>query len=462
MKNSIFKLLISCITLVIICSLSGCKKFLQVDSPISKAERAKVFADDQTATAATLGLYHQMTAYSIAFNNGAITIYTGLSADEIQNPNADATYDAFKANALPSDNAILASTLWSNAYKIIFQANATIEGLNASNTVTPALKQQLLGEMLYIRALEYFYMVNLFGAVPLELTTDYRLNGTMPRTPVEKVYEQITLDLIQSAANLKPGFSTAVNTRPNEAAALALLARVYLYQNKWNLAEQYASQVINSNKFVLSNLNAAFISSSTETLFQLMKSTGNTSEAGIFVPFSTTIIPTFKITESLLNSFEAGDNRKTTWMKSTLINGQTYYYPNKYKVNAALPVSEFYIVQRLAEIYLIRSEARTQLDNLNNAIVDLDMLRERAGLPKIQSTYPSINKADLLNAIAKERRIELFAEWGHRWFDLKRTGKSTEVLGLEKGSNWQPHDELYPIPFSELQLNPALTQNPGY
>jgi hypothetical protein len=93
-----------------------------------------------------------------------------------------------------------------------------------------------------------------------------------------------------------------------------------------------------------------------------------------------------------------------------------------------------------------------------DAQLDLNIVRTRAGLPNTIAN----DKNSLLSAIEHERQVELFAEWGHRWFDLKRTGRADAILGIEKAPNWQFTDALYPIPFSELQFNPTLTQNPGY
>jgi hypothetical protein len=117
-------------------------------------------------------------------------------------------------------------------------------------------------------------------------------------------------------------------------------------------------------------------------------------------------------------------------------------------------------VFRLAEQHLIRAEARAKLGNLNgtnSAESDINILRDRAGLgPTTAQT-----KDELLAAVGQERRVELFAEWGHRWFDLKRTGKADEVLDVVK-PGWQRDDALYPIPYTERQLNPNLTQNKSY
>ena len=119
------------------------------------------------------------------------------------------------------------------------------------------------------------------------------------------------------------------------------------------------------------------------------------------------------------------------------------------------------MVLRLAEQYLIRAEAKAYQDKLTDAIQDLDIIRNRAGLSLIGDTNPSISKNDFLLAIEQERKVEMFSEWGHRWLDLKRTERAGQILGALK-PDWQDTDQLYPIPNSERLVNPRLTQNPGY
>ena len=109
-------------------------------------------------------------------------------------------------------------------------------------------------------------------------------------------------------------------------------------------------------------------------------------------------------------------------------------------------------------MYLIRAEVRAHLNNLLGANTDLNTIRNRAGLPDTNTNNPEV----LLNDILKERRVELFTEVGHRFFDLKRTGKTGEKLSALK-PNWSDSDLLLPIPEKELLLNNSLQpQNPGY
>jgi len=127
---------------------------------------------------------------------------------------------------------------------------------------------------------------------------------------------------------------------------------------------------------------------------------------------------------------------------------------------------EYDIVLRLAEQYLIRAEARAKQNNLTgtgSAIIDLNVIRNRAGLSDTTITV----QENMLNAILLERRKELFTEWGHRWFDLKRTGKIDAVMQAYapvKGTTWESYKSLYPIAQKQIDLNPGMAgqQNPGY
>jgi hypothetical protein len=438
----------------------SCKKFVEVAPPKNELITSTVFSDDQTATSAIVGIYNRMMNGNLVFANGGMSLYPGLSADEIYRTSPGGEIDQFTNNAITLSNSINNSSFWARAYPLIYQANACVEGLTNSTSLNAGIKNQLLGEAKFSRAFCYFYLVNLYGDVPLVLSTDYRENAVLPRTSIIQVYQQIVTDLQESKNLLKPDYPTSDPVRPNKWAATALLARVYAYQKNWASAETQASEVINSGMYnLVSNLNAIFLANSPEAIWQLIPPAGfrNTSEGSTFIPTSATARPTYALTNFLLNAFDSGDMRKTLWLGSRILSGQTYYYPAKYKVRSSSTITEYNMVIRFAELYLIRAEARARQNNISGTQSDLNVIRKRAGLPNTTaSTQPT-----LLLAIEHERQIELFTEWGHRWFDLKRTGRADPVLGVEK-PGWQTTDALYPIPFSEIQKNVFLTQNPGY
>lgn len=442
---------------------ASCKKFVEVPEPPNQLITTSVFTDDNTATAALTGIYSRMME-SLGGCVGQMSMNLGLAADELINYSNDEYQRQFYENALSIDNNRIEG-IWGSGYdgfySFIYFANAAIEELNASTQVSPPVKNMLVGEAKFVRAFSLFYLVNLFGNVPLPLTTDYVANATLPRIASAQVYEQIVTDL-KEAQSLLPSnhaFSGGERIRPTTWAATALLARVYLYSKDWAAAEEQATTVINNTGLfqLNSNLNEVFLANSTETIWQLQPvSPGyNTWDGLNFVlesnPDNVSLDPDFVI------DIDSTDQRKTNWIGALDNNNTQYYYANKYKKKNGYDVTEYYMVFRLAEQYLIRSEARAQQNNVNGAKDDLNMIRSRAGLDETSAN----EQTTMLTAIAGERRIELFCEFGHRWLDLKRTEQADAVLGTQK-PNWKTTAILFPLPKNEILNDPNLTQNPGY
>jgi hypothetical protein len=442
-------------------TLSSCESFLEVDLPKSKVASELVFSDDVTATSAIIGIYHDMINAGPSFANGSfqsVTALSGLSADELSVFNK-LTFNLveFEKNAVTAENEY-ALSLWTSMYKTIYQSNAVIEGLNNSQAVSSAVKNQLRGEALFVRAFTHFYLVNLFGDVPLITTTDYTKNASVSRTPAATVYEQIVDDLIlaqgllnEEYLTIEDDFVTKSRARPNKYAAAALLARVYLYMEDWQNAETQATQVISNTSMyeLITEVDQVFLISTKEAIWQLrpVAPNYNTLEGADFIIPIGSAPRYYELKDQLLDAFEADDKRLASWVS----NIDTLYFPFKYKIQQGSTLTEYSMVLRLGEQYLIRAEARAQLDNISGAQDDLNMIRDRAGL----DDTPANDKALLLLAIENERHVELFTEWGHRWLDLKRTGRADAVLGPIK-SDWAPGDQFYPIPQSEINKNPNL------
>ncbi|MEO8111300.1 MAG: RagB/SusD family nutrient uptake outer membrane protein [Ginsengibacter sp.] len=455
-KNAYWMISIAAITVINF----SCKKFVQVGPPDTQVAAETVFENDNTATTAVISVYAQMGISYLDIASGGMTVYPALSADELATTTSNTELLSFQNNAVIADNGMgIYTHLWKSAYQNIYYANAVLEGVTHSKTITENTRNQLTGEMLVVRAINYFWLSNLFGDIPLELSTNYRVNSVMPRAPVVEVYKQLTTDLLDAEGLLKENYPSALKERANKWAAAALLARVYLYKQEWANAEAQASMIINSTAYSLEpDLNNVFSQSSGETIWQLGNDISNTTEAQVFVPYSSYDVPDYVLTSFLIAAFERGDQRFNKWVGLNTIDSTNYYYPYKYKDNNYDPVTELYIVLRLSEQYLIRAEARAEQDKVAEAIEDLNVIRSRAGLAGTIAT----SKSDVLMAIAHERQVELFCEWGHRWCDLKRTGKADEILGGEKAPNWQANDAVYPLPAVELVNNPFLIQNPGY
>lgn len=441
----------------------GCKKYVEIPPPENQLVTENAFSDDRTADATMAGVYSIMNAYNYQFGNVLSSFMPAFGADEFYYAFSTSSFDEFKNNSLTPDNSYLRS-FWESSYSFIYHANAVIEGLQKSTGVSEAMKNQLMGEAKFVRGFCYFYLANRFGDVPLILNTDYKVNTSMPRTEKAKVMDAVVADFSDAQTLLSDNYISTERIRPNKSAATTMLARTYLFLGKWNEAATEATKVINNPKYhLLDNLNNVFLKNSEEAIWQLQsvnKSTAgvNTWEGFNLVPFSPTGRAYYNLYNELVNAFEPGDARFANWTKSYVTGGKTYYFPYKYKIRTATPVQEYTMVIRFAELYLIRAEALTQQNKLDEARADLDVIRERAELSDLAV---DLNKDQILAAVAQERRVELFAEWGHRWFDLIRTGKAVEVLKPIK-PDITVNDLVYPIPRSAMRTNPALTQNEGY
>ena len=441
---------------------SSCKKFVATEAPKTELVRSTVFTSDVLVNGALSGIYAGM-AGSSSYAGGDIQSYTlagGTSSDELVRAS---TSDAFFTNALLPNNSYI-QVYWTNMYQDIYRSNSVLEGLAGSTGVTESLKMQAAGEAKFIRAFSYFYLVNLFGDVPLVLSTDYRGNALVSRTPKAQVYQQIIADLKDAEANMAVDYTITKGERIRAIkwTAAALLARVYLYTGDWaNAASEATSVINNSSLYGLVAPGSVFLKNSTEAIWQFGKTSGNANEALIF-PVSTTTPLTASVRPSVVAMFDNNDKRKTTWIVSNTFSGTTYYYPAKYKETVQTPVKEYSTVLRLAEQYLIRAEARAQqglITGAGSAKSDVDAIRLRAGL----AGTAAATKADMLSAIENERLFEYFAEWGHRWLDLKRTGRGDAILGPLK-PNWASFKLLFPIPQLQIDNDPAMTgqQNTGY
>lgn len=487
--------------------LAGCSKLIEIDRPSNTVGNEVVFKTDERATTALMTVYAQMINFNggISLSNGALPVFAGLMSDEYMKNYAsvdpgDFMIDGFYTNNIVRTNTVPDASFWQNGYGVIFSANAVIEGVAASTSpgLTTGTRNLLTGEAKLVRAFQHFYLADLYGAIPLVLSTDINQTRTLGRTPVNEVYQQVEQDLKDAFLLLPADYSAAKNTRyrPNKWVAAALLARLYLYEKNYQEAAEQASIVINSGAYKLVAPEQVFKIGSEESLWQLEYSTRGgfpPQEVTFFTPamqyskvpeeyklFFTNVelfegfvssgqmIPQCPMTPALIGAFETGDLRKAMWTDTVPVpveppyNGAGFRFSHKTE-NVNLDGSidpSAYTVMRLAEMYLIRAEALAQVGTeLGGATDDINKIRSRAGLPDIATG----TREQLLAAVAQERRVEFFGEWGHRWFDLKRTGKAADALGnIAEKQPWSNDHLLLPLPQSEMINNPLLQQNPGY
>ncbi|EIA07457.1 RagB/SusD family nutrient uptake outer membrane protein [Flavobacterium frigoris] len=443
--------------------LFSCDSFTETDLPKTQLIKTAVFQDVKTATAALSDCYAQMRDYSmITGNSDGLSSLLGNYADELTyyGVSDSPLQNFYNHTLLPSNSGV--SVLWNSSYNQIYAANAIVEGVDNSTAITGDNRNRLKGEALFIRAFIHFNLVNLFGDIPYITSTDYKTNTMISKQTQADVYNQIIADLLEAKELLPETYTSAQRIRPNKYTVSALLARVFLYTENWQLAENESNAIINKTAFYQwqDNLDLVFLKDSPSTIWQLHPGVAglNTMEGRTFI--FTSAPPNIEaISPELFNAFEAGDQRKNHWLGSVNDGTDTYYFPFKYKLDTNSGTSQEYsIIFRLEEQYLIRAEARIHLGKLAEAKNDINKIRQRATLANTTAN----TSEELSQAVLQERRVELFTEFGHRWFDLKRTGKTGTVLSVIKPA-WKDRDNLLPLPASELLANShLLPQNQGY
>lgn len=468
LKKNLHKIYL--ISLLISLTLIGCDAFLDIAAPKTELSAGTVFTNSSTANAAMTSIYARMaTVNGTPFSN--LTWLIGLSADEFTNYATNLNVVPFYSNSLTPVNPNMAAYFWTPYYNIIYQSNSIIEGLENSSGVSDEVKKQIKGEALFVRAFYHFYLTNLFGDVPIITSTDYKANAILPRTSQVDVYKQIVTDLTDAKAVLNPAYVGAdglivsiERARPNLATAQALLARVYLYTKQYEKAEAESTLVISNPMYMLpGDFSTIFLKGSTEAIWQTQPVPNMTTTfADKFVLTgnpSTGLSRSVTLSPSLLSLFETDDLRINQYMGTRTYQGNTIRFVRKHKVTSTNN-SEYNMVMRLAEQYLIRAEARIHLQMIEEGIEDLNALRRRANVAEYD--HQTISNPLLL--VEQERQRELFAE-GHRWFDLRRTDRIDAVMTAiapTKGGVWSEHSALYPIPETERTNNPQLSQNQDY
>ena len=429
----------------------SCKDLLD-PQPVQQLADERAITDAASARAATLGAYDRVQNYyqldwpTLGF----------LPADNVRFNGTLNQYLQLDQNALSADNLLITET-WTFIYQAVNAANNVIAGVPGISDplLSAAEKNQLLGEGYFIRALAYFDLARGWGGVPLVLTpTRSKENGQgTRRATLTATYDQVLADLTQ-AETLLPDATT--RNRAVKATARALRARLHLYRQQWPDAEAYATQVLSNSAYTLVTPYRAFSTApflTSESVLEISYSNADPNTMWNnwfpsalggqynFQPVTAAI--------ALLNDPAVGGGRSAL-LASTTINGAPAIYGNLYSRSAQRDDPSY--VLRVAELYLIRAEARARQGKLTQALADLNAVRTRAGVP----ASTAATAADLLLAIENERRVE-FAFEADRWFDLVRTGRAAAVLGVTDQKKW-----VFPIPYNDLVADPDLEQNPGY
>ena len=456
--------------------LAGCDDFVEeveVVAPTAE-ESGEVFTPTQFIT----GVYGRHTDFSYAFAYLGITEIISDNADKGSSPTDTGTDKHLLDGLTYTSTSPSFRDMWTQWYKTIGRATLAIEYTEDYEPINESLRQRLIGEAKFLRALNYFWLVRGFGDVPIQEV------NLVDRAPVSEVYAYIEQDLIDAAASLpaKGDYAVADIGRATRGAAQGLLAKVYLYEKKWQQAADMANTVINSGDYALEPDYATVWRASTEngpeSLFELQargeiiahgiqqysQTQGARGPSGWGWGFNTP-------SEDLLNAFnEAGDTvrRDATiiFAGETLFDGREVsssvenprYNEKAYSsANPGAGESDKNIrILRYAEILLIEAEALNELGQSAAALTPLNEVRERVNLPDITTT----DQGGLRQMIWNERRLELAFEHD-RWFDLIRTGQAESVM-TALGLPFSEKNKLFPIPNDQLIQTPEMTQNPGW
>ena len=407
----------------------------------------------------------------------AITSYMDDDLDcDVNNSSAGADYTksifavyTWQPDAERYESTVVSPELASTPYYAMFER---IKGCNAVlDYVDEAVgsqqeKDQIKAEALAVRALFYFWLVNLYGepytenpqalGVPLKLSSSVE-EVSIARSTVEKVYEQILTDLNKSAALLGEDSRVTTDYRINRPTVEILLSRVYLYMGNWQKAVEAATEAIRIGG-ELTNLTAIEKADANFVCTQYSSQEVTWMYGGSVSTFK--IESGLNMSTELRTAYGENDRRMDLYYSYDANRGQ--YYNNKPSATNDAPKSAI----RMSEAYLNRAEAYVLWENkTTEALADLNKLRRNriTGYQDVAISDPDL----LLKEIRLERRLELTLE-GHRWLDLRRYGmpsiKHTWLPGV--GMALQTYvlkekDPMYtlPLPESVIGANPALTQN---
>lgn len=448
---------------------TGCHDQLN-PKPIDLVVNDVVLNEPKDIEGVEIGLYR---AFRLTM---ASTIMAGdLTADNLIHNGTFAQYRELAIKQITTGNATV-SELWSTLYGTIYIANFMLERIPNIEGVTVAVRDRSMATAYFLRGLSYFRLVMTFGGVPKVTTTDIETNRNIERASKDDILKFVEQDYLLALGKLGGKQPTPATVSDNTVNAA--LARFYLYTKNYSLAQQYATTVIDSKDYTLEPDYATVVTKdfTSESIFEVgytISDDGDgTSLNDLFVSRreiipSNNIVPIF---DSVANS-ACGRRRRTINFRVENLKGAD----NGWEVanyGTAVADNNNIVVFRLAEMYLIRAEARAMLGFVSgnsSAQTDIRQLRKRANYPAtkqnkwvVDTLAASVSQAQMIQLIEAERRLELSYE-GHRWYDLVRTGRAEQVMP-PFNSNWKPAYELWPIPQREIQNNPALVgeQNPGY
>jgi hypothetical protein len=494
--NTYSKLLIAATLLLL--AATNCQKDFLDRRPPGRLTFEEFFQTEAHAVQATNAVYEQYRSFDLAaLPYVACTDVLSDDADKGSTANDAPLMSDLDNFTMDATNPFV-SPIYKGHFRAIARANLAIANIPTIE-MDAALRDRLVGECKFLRAYSYFLLVQWFGDLPLITNT---LQGdeyyAQTRQPREAIYDQIETDLQDAAAVLpeKDGYAAADKGRVTKAAAKGILAKLYMLKRDWAAAEGQCLDIINSTKYSLLNRYADnFLpvgENGAESIFEIQTVALPTQQAA--GPGSSPYnmvqgvrgIPNLgwgfnRPSDNLVTAYENGDPRREAtiiYVGEILPDGSTQVQDNPEIINERFNQKAWVPahpglqdngpgnirVLRYADILLLAAEAKNEQNKAGEALPLLNQVRKRARgtnnfiLPDVTVT----DQGQLRERIYRERRVELAMEQ-HRWFDLLRWGRASQVLKAVGKDFVDGKHELLPIPQTEIDLTGGkITQNPGY
>jgi starch-binding outer membrane protein, SusD/RagB family len=481
-------------------ALGSCKK--ELDQPLlGSFEPGSYFTSDANANLAVNAAYFPL-AFTSATSNAVWVLGDVASDDAVTGGPLGESADYERVgdyNIIPSNAAVEA--VWQRYYDGVFKSNVVLDGLAEANTsVSENVRKLGIAQAKFLRAYYYFILTNYYGKIPLRIKVESPAELQSPAREQADIYAQIEKDLTEAAVDLPPSWTGNDVGRATKGAALALLAKAYLFESKWEPAAEAAGTVAAS--YTLTQKFADNFSQSaknnTEVIFSAWHLSGSSPFLGNnlnqwFAPRSLNGYGYFWPTQKLVDNFEkTGAGIDDPRLDYTVGRAGHSYFETPFNSSWSgtgfvskkhtQPLSEIpanikgdgnlnYEAIRLGDILLVQAEALNEAGRSGEALIPLNKIRKRAResylydatlpgsgtvpaglLPDITTT----NQSELRDIIRRERRSELALEF-QRFFDVMRYGSNYATGALNDKPNFNyNNNRFFPIPQSERDANKAL------
>lgn len=484
----------------------GCSKSLE--KPLLGQYSNTTFYQTQAQAITALNAAYQPLSFTSATSN-PIWVFGDIASDDAVaggNPGDENDITLIdKFNITPSNGNL--GNEWSNLYEGVTRCNMVIAKVPAI-PMADAIKTRILGEARFLRAWYYFNLVIVFGDVPVVLTPLNADELQITQSPMKDIYEGVIENDLKLAVTMLPASYIGQDVgRATSGAAMALLAKSYLFQQEWDSSAAASSLVINSGLYTLlpvySQNFSPLYKNNSESVFEVQMISGQNPLIGNALNqwFAPSVYGGYYFdapTQSFVDEFEktpAGiyDPRldytigrdSMPWFNNLIFSASwspTGYLTRKHQESfSQAPIigdgNCDYVAIRYADVLLWNAEALNELGKITQALVPLNQVRKRAREsylndtaltatkdssgarivpPNLLPDITSVDQATVRSAIQHERRVELGFEF-HRYFDVIRWGKpyATTVMSNSPGFNYDI-DKTFPIPQTERDTNKAL------